>query len=109
MHITLIPQRRDDRLRLEKQGDTLRINDEAFDLSAIPEGATLPRAAVQCDWLVSDIERRDGVLHFSLILPHGPDAPQQTLFPAPLTALADGDIALPAHSLPEEDAADAEY
>jgi len=82
MHITLIPQRRDDRLRLEKQGETLVINDEPFDLSVIPDGATLPRAAVHCDWLVSDIERRDGTLYLSLILPHGACAPQETLFPA---------------------------
>lgn len=109
MHITLIPQRRDDRLRLEKQGETLVINDEPFDLSVIPDGATLPRAAVHCDWLVSDIERRDGTLYLSLILPHGACAPQETLFPAPLILLADGDIALPAHSLPEEDTPDAEY
>jgi len=42
MHINLIPQRRDDTLAISKQGDTLTINDVDYDLSAIPEGATLP-------------------------------------------------------------------
>ncbi|NUB46817.1 hypothetical protein GEU84_020750 [Fertoebacter nigrum] len=99
MHITLTPMRRDDRLTLERAGDTLTINGVAYDLSAIPEGATLPRAAVACDWLASDITRTGGVLHLALILPHGPDAAQATLFPAPLLLEADGPVALPG---PEE-------
>ena len=53
MHITLSPSRRDDRLTLSKKGDTLTINGEAFDLSAIPDGATLPRDAVACEWPAS--------------------------------------------------------
>ena len=71
MHITLIPQRRDDRLSLSKSGDLLTVNGEDFELSGIPDGAILPREAVACEWLASDIERIDGVLHLSLILPHG--------------------------------------
>ena len=95
MHITFSPQRRDDRLTLERQGDTLLINGEALDMAAIPEGATLPRAAVACDWLASDIERIGGTLHLAILLPHGPAAPPETLFPAPIAA-GNGPIALPA-------------
>lgn len=96
MRITFAPQRRDDRLTLERQGDTLLINGDALDLSGIPEGATLPRDAVACDWLGSDIERIQGTLHLTIILPHGPAAPQETLFPGPIDVVADGPIALPA-------------
>ncbi|MDT8853500.1 hypothetical protein RNZ50_00330 [Paracoccaceae bacterium Fryx2] len=97
MHITLSPCRHDGTLTLHRAGDTLTVNGEPFDLAGIPEGATLPRAAVACDWLGSDITRTGGVLHLTLILPHGPDAPPGTLFPAPLLLTGDGPVALPPH------------
>ncbi len=95
MNITLTPQRRDARLRLERHNDTLTINGEQFDLSIIPNGAVLPRDAVTSDWFASDIERKDGVLHLTVIVPHGPAAPHKTLFPATLHLIADGPVALP--------------
>lgn len=93
--IALTPMRRDDSLSLSKSGDTLTINGEAFDLSGIPDGATLPREAVTCDWLASDIERIGTTIHLTLILPHGANAPHETLFPQPITVTADGPVALP--------------
>jgi len=99
MQITLTPQRRDDRLSLSREGDVLILNGEAFDFAAIPEGGTLPRDAVACDWLASDVTRTEGVLHLTLILPHGVDAPQATLFPAALTLTGDGPVALPAYEV----------
>lgn len=101
MQVSFIPQRRADSLSLSVSGDTLIINDEPFDLSGIPEGATLPRAAVACSWLASDIERINGVLQLTLILPHGADAPPQTLFPQPITITADGPVLLPPYSSEE--------
>ncbi|MGR1583387.1 hypothetical protein ACSSNL_18230 [Thalassobius sp. S69A] len=98
MQIRFTPMRHDQSLTLAKSGDTLIINDIAFDLSIIPEGATLPQEAVTCDWLASDIERIDGRLHLTLILPHGPDAPQEALFPAAITVEDDGPIVLPTPS-----------
>jgi len=95
MQITLTPQRRDDRVTLARKGDVLILNGEAFDFTAIPEGCTLPRDAVACDWLASDITRIGGQLYLTLILPHGADAPQATLFPAALTLTGDGPVALP--------------
>jgi len=99
MQITLTPQRRDDRLSLSREGDVLILNGEAFDFAAIPEGGTLPRDAVACDWLASDVTRQDGVLHLTLILPHGADAPQATLFPAALTLTGDGPVVLPEYEV----------
>lgn len=95
MQIQFTPIRHASRLSLSKAGDTLTVNGEDFDLSGIPDGATLPRAAVTCDWLASDIERVNGVLHLTLILPHGMDAANETLFPAPVTVTGDGSITLP--------------
>jgi hypothetical protein len=72
MQITHTPQRRDDACDVQVAGDVLTINGEAFDFSPLPEGATLPRAAVACDWLASDVERIDGEIHLTLIDPQGP-------------------------------------
>lgn len=96
MNISFSPMRRDDTLTVSLTGDILTLNGEAFDFSALPDGATLPRDAVACDWLDSDVERIGGVIHLTLILPHGADAPQSTLFPAPITA-TDGPITLPVY------------
>mgnify|MGYP003660254726 FL=1 len=100
MNIAFTPMRQENLLVLSKAGDILTINGEAFDFSAIPEGATLPRDAVACAWLASDIVRQGGVIQLTLILPHGACAPEQTLFPAPIQA-TDGVIELPPYSLPE--------
>jgi hypothetical protein len=95
MQISFSPMRRDDRPELSVSGDVLTINGEEFDFSGVPDGATLPQEAVACDWLASDVERIGGVLHLTLILPHGADAPQEALFPEPLS-VSEGSIPLPA-------------
>lgn len=95
MKITLAPQRRDDTLAVSKQGDTLTINGEAFDFSVIPDGATLPASAVACEFIAGPVERINGVLQISLILPHGPNPSQAVAFPEPLINPADGVLELP--------------
>jgi hypothetical protein len=101
MQITLSPIRHDTALTLHRAGDVLTLNGVAYDLSGIPEGATLPRDAVACDWLASDIERIGGVLHLTLLLPHGADAPEATRFPAPLVLTGDGPVELPPYENPQ--------
>lgn len=86
MQISFTPQRSDAPLAIDRSGDVLTINGERFDFSDIPEGGTCPREAVACDWLASDVVRMGGVIRLTLILPHGPDAPQETLFPGPAAA-----------------------
>ena len=95
MHITLSPQRRDDTLAVSKQGDTLTINGTPFDFSVIPDGATLPAAAVDCEYITGNVERINGVLRLSLILPHGTNPSQAVAFPEPLINPADGVLELP--------------
>lgn len=101
MKITLTPMRRPVPLTLSRAGDVLSVNGTGFDLSGIPEGATLPRDAVAGDWLASDIERVGGQLRLTVILPHAADAPPETRFPAPIEVTADGPIALPPYSAEE--------
>lgn len=95
MIINLSPQRRDDRLTLSKKGDVLTINGEAFDFSAVPDGATLPASAVNSPFIAGDVTRVGGTLTVSLLLPHGPEPSQAVAFPADIKANADGKITLP--------------
>lgn len=95
MNITLSPQRREDTLEVTKSGEKLTINGTAYDFSVIPDGATLPRDAVDCEWLASDVERIDGTLHLTLILPVVSKASYAARFPVPLINPADGLLELP--------------
>jgi hypothetical protein len=95
MKITLSPQRRDDNLQVIKSGDTLTINGTEYDFSVVPDGATLPKDAVDCPWLASDVERIDGVLHLTLLLPNSATASEAARFPAPIINPADGALELP--------------
>ncbi|WP_323038235.1 hypothetical protein [Gemmobacter sp.] len=99
MHITLSPIRSDAELTLHRAGDVLTIGGVAHDFGGLPDGALLPRAAVDCPWLASDIVRQGGRLHLTLLLPHAAEAPPETLFPAPLADPADGPVPLPPHGL----------
>lgn len=102
MHVTWSPTRADTRLSLERSGDTLIINGNLYDFSPIPEGGLLPRDAVQCEWLASDVERIDGEIHLTLILPHGPNAPEATRFPEPIYVTEDGPVELPPYDVEDE-------
>lgn len=98
MKINLSPQRRDDQLTLEKAGDTLTFNGTAYDFSQLPDGATLPRDACDCEWLASDVERVNNELVLTILLPHGPNAPEFTRFPEPIFNPADGVVELPIYN-----------
>ncbi|MCQ9618414.1 hypothetical protein L1889_18410 [Paenalcaligenes niemegkensis] len=79
-----------------RQGDTLIINDEPWDFSVIPPGATLPREHFDCPYAAGDVERdTDGKLHITLLFPHASKAPDEACFPDLIIDPADGPIALP--------------
>lgn len=95
MIISLSPQRRDDALEVVKSGEVLTVNGDVVDLSAIPAGADLPADAIGNEWIVGTVSRVAGELHVTLLLPHGPDAPESARFPADIVSPPDGPIALP--------------
>ena len=95
MKIRFSPIRSDANLTLVRAGDVLVVNGEAYDLSGIPEGATLPREAVAGDWLASDVRRLGGQLVLTLRLPIPAEAPTAARFPEPITVETDGPITLP--------------
>jgi len=65
-------------------------------------GATIPAGEVPCKWITGPVERIDGQIHLTLILPHGPNPSMAVAFPAPIIDPPDGDIALP-FDLPVEE------
>ena len=95
MKINLSPQRRDDTLTVIKQGDTLTINGTDYDFTDLPDGGTLPADAVDCEFVIGSVDRVNGELELTLLLPHGPNATEAARFPEPIIDPADGEVELP--------------
>lgn len=98
MHITLSPVLMDHRPAIVRKGSALLIDGQPIDLAAYDPETPNP-------WIVGQPELREGVWHVTLILPHGPDAPQETRFPEPITVAQDGPVALPDYDAEEGGAA----
>lgn len=96
MRISFSPQRRDDGLVLEKSsGDRLRINGELFNFNTLSDGDIIPSGVVPSEWIVGPVERIDGEVRLTIILPHGPNPSHAVAFPEPITVTDDGLIAVP--------------
>lgn len=104
MIIKLSPVRSDEILSVEKNGDTLRLNGAAFDFSALPDGATLPAEAIGSQRVGGSVERIDGQLVVTLLMPHGAEAGEQSRFPVDIVNPADGRVPLPTDCDPQPDA-----
>lgn len=105
MIINLTPIRSDEpQPTVAVVGDVLTVNDVQFDLAQLGEGDRLPPDAVDSPWIVgSDITRTGGDIVVTLLLPIGPNAPEESRFPAPIIVNTDGPVTLPTYSA--EDAA----
>jgi hypothetical protein len=95
MKINLSPIRSDNSLEITKTNDTLTINGVPYDFSQLPEGATLPREAIDCEWIVSDVNRINGEIELTILLPHGANASHEARFPEPIVMNNDGQVVLP--------------
>lgn len=100
MIIKLSPVRSDAHLSVAKAGDILEVNGVALDFSRLAEGATLPAEAVGCNFVIAPVERINGALVLTLMLPHDADAPEGARFPVDLYP-ADGQVQLPGLDLGE--------
>ena len=100
MILKLSPVRSDIHLSVAKTGDILEVNGVALDFSRLADGATLPAEAVGCNFVVAPVERINGDLVLTLMLPHDADAPQGARFPVDLYP-ADGQVQLPGLELGE--------
>jgi hypothetical protein len=95
MILSFSPMRHDTPLEIVRHGDVLVLNGSPLDLTDLPEGAERSAAETGCPWAAGPVRREGGRLHLLLILPHGPFAPVQTLFPARLALDGDGPVPLP--------------
>lgn len=95
MRIIFSPQRRDAELSVSKAGDSLTVDGVLFDFSQLEDGATLPYGSIQSEWILPPVERIDGSLVLTLVLPHAADAPEYVRFPSDLVDPPDGQINLP--------------
>ena len=95
MQITFTPVRSDDPLVLERAGDCLVINGESHDFSHLSEAAPLSFEDHGCPWIVSDVIRRDGLIHLTVMLPYGAHMAQQPPIMQTVQVDADGPVTLP--------------
>lgn len=104
MIINLSPVRSEAVLSVGINRDVLLINEESFDFTQLQDGETLPGSAINSQWFAGDVKRIDGVLHVSLVFPHGPYADEAARFPVPINITQDGPVLLPdsGHAVPEQ-------
>lgn len=95
MIINLRPIQMDETLVVSKSGDVLTINGEQYDFSSVPEGATIEAGAIPCQWIVSDVDRVEGSIVLTLLMPFQGLPPRHVAFPAPIIDPPDGEIVLP--------------
>jgi len=95
MIIKLSPVRSDAEVAVTKAGDTLVINGVALDFSRLEDGSTLDAEAVGSGWVVQAVERVNGNLVVTLMLPHAADALELARFPVDIINPADGPVHLP--------------
>jgi hypothetical protein len=106
MKVAFTPQRRQGSLKVVKDGDKLRINGALFSFISLPDGATIPYGNVPCEWIAGSVERIDGEIHLTLILPHGSNPSQAVAFPETLADPEDGDLLIPSDPVVELDNVD---
>lgn len=95
MLINLSPVRSDKELTVAVKGDTLILNDVILDFAPMPEGSTLPKDAIESEWVVGDVSRVDGEIVITIMLPHSATASEAARFPVPIQTKADGYVELP--------------
>jgi hypothetical protein len=95
MIIKLSPVRSDAELTVTKAGDTLIINGASLDFSRLEDGSTLCAEAVGNEWVVQPVNRINGELVVTLMLPHAADASELARFPVDIINPADGPVRLP--------------
>ena len=100
MKLTFSPVRMDQTLTALVAGDELTLNGEVTDLSHVTEDAPLTDHGHP--WIAGPVRRIEGDLHLTLILPHGANAPSETLFPMAVE-VTQGAVALPPYSLAAPD------
>ena len=82
-------------LDLHHKCDVLQVNSTTFDFTALAEGEMNADGATGSPMVVGPVTRTDGVARITLMLPHGPAAPDAVRFPLPLPLRPEGDGPVP--------------
>lgn len=98
MKIRFSPIRMDTSLDAFLTEETLTLNGVDYDFSHIEEGQS--DEDHNCYWVIGGVSRVDGELELTLLLPHGGNPPNETIFPQPVQVSA-GMIPLPAYDSPD--------
>lgn len=104
MIIKLSPQRRDDTLHVVRSGDTLSVNGLVFDFARVSEGDTLPWAAISSEWFAGNVDRINGHLVLTILLPNPWNYSPEQAFPVPLENVLDGPVIFPLPLPPYDEA-----
>lgn len=89
-------------LSAQVAGDVITINGEVYDFTPLKEGETLPSEALPDGVFASSVERIDGDIHLTLVLPHAVTAPEETRFPAAYSVAMDvvsGEVPVPPYDV----------
>ncbi|MBN3966324.1 hypothetical protein IMW75_13695 [Pseudomonas gregormendelii] len=95
MIIKLLPQRRDDALVVLRSGNLVIVNGEPFDFSSMNDGDTLPHTAIRSEWFVGDVEKIDGELTLTLLLPNPSNCSPAQALPVDLINVPNGLVVFP--------------
>lgn len=75
--------------------DRLRIYGAEFDFGSLSEGDLIPADAIPCGWILGPVERVDGEIQLTLMLPYGTSPDAHVAFPAPIIGPPLGVVDLP--------------
>ncbi|MCP4824949.1 MAG: hypothetical protein GY892_12670 [Shimia sp.] len=104
MQITFSPMRPEARLTLSCRGECLYVNGTAYDFSDLAEGDSHQPDGPESAVFAAPVRRCEGCVQVTLVLPHGPNASQETLFPDVQNTPTEGEIAVPLWGSPEGEA-----
>ena len=79
---------------VEYQAPVLKLDNQDYDLSELPDGATAQHP------VLGSVSRNGDDYEVTITLPHGPNAPAQTRFPEPIVVTESGPIDLPPYDQP---------
>lgn len=95
MIIKLSPTMSDSELIVVRIGDVLTLNGADLDFSPLPEGALLPAAAIDNEWVEGPVTRTDGHIVITLRAPYKTGASEAACFPEPIVNPPNGLVRLP--------------
>lgn len=109
MIINFSPVRMDEKLQVKVEGDSIFVNGEEFDFSPLPEGSSLRvleddlSRNIDSKWFAGIVSRNNGIINVTVVLPHGPNAPESTRSPSSINVTEDGEVELPIYDIVVED------